>query len=132
MGFVESPGVRVPLVDVDLERLGPAILRQRDGPLKQGVADAATADVRPNVQLFEKDHGTRIPDTGPEGEQRDAGGGIACQQGDDVVAAQHSTKTLCENRGARRGGVELQVEIVQQPSDDIRVVDVRDTDVERM
>ena len=79
---------------------------------------------RLDVQLIEQADTARVPDVGPDADECDSECWAAREHGEHGVAGEERGESFAQYLGARRGCVELGVEVVEQPSDLGGIADV--------
>ena len=70
MAFIEALGVDIAFVDVDLDQFNPSFRRDRDQLLHDRRSDPAAPKFRGDVHLVEQCNVTRVPDVGPQRDER--------------------------------------------------------------
>src|SRR5512139_4060334 len=98
VSFVEATGVRIDLVDVDVDLPTIALTYQPNRRLQQGGADALVAQRGSNVQLLELGQGAVVVRRGPQRQEGEARGVLVIpgQQNDDVVALEQPSEPGAE------------------------------------
>ena len=117
VALVEALGVDVALVDVDLDQFDAAGNRLGEEHLDDRRADPAPTQVGDHVELVEQGHPAGVPHVGSQRHQRHGDGGVAGEDGERLRPLEEHLQTTGEHVGPWRRGVELGVEVVQQPAD---------------